>query len=93
MDVFLQLMPPASLLQSSSSPSNGSGGGGAREQLEEAAQFLVLEWAEKLFSQKAHSVRELAHYLMDKMFVDTSSPAAQTLMAASTQHVAWRQKG
>ena len=84
---YFQLLAPPSLstmLSSSSSPSGRRGVDA--DDLEDAAHFLVLEWVEKLFSQKIHSIKELAIYLIEKMFVDSSSPAAQRITAASKEN-------
>ena len=66
------------------------GGGGPtqeeEEDLEQAAVFLVLEWVEKLFSVKMSGVQELARYLIDKMYVDNSSAAAQTVNNTSSKY-------
>ena len=72
---------------------NGSSGGGGlggllggptqeEEDLEQAAVYLVLEWVEKLFGVKMGGVQELARYLIDKMYVDNNSKAAQTVNAS-----------
>ncbi len=42
--------------------------------------YLILEWVEKLFSEKMDSLRALAMFLIDKMYVDTRSAAAQALI-------------
>ncbi len=50
---------------------------------EDAASFLILEWVEKLFNEKMSSMRDLALFLIDKMYVDNRSGAAQTLLMAT----------
>ncbi len=50
---------------------------------EDASSFLILEWVEKLFNEKISSMRDLALFLIDKMYVDNRSRAAQTLLVAA----------
>ena len=60
-------------------------GGGAVsncDHLEDAARALILEWVDKLFSERISSYRGLALFLIDKMYVDTQSAAAQALAAS-----------
>lgn len=44
--------------------------------------LLILEWVEKLFNEKIQSYKALAMFLIDKMYVDNRSIAAQTLMSS-----------
>jgi hypothetical protein len=44
--------------------------------------FLILEWVEKLFNEKIYNLRGLALFLIDKMYVDTRSLAAQALASS-----------
>ena len=41
-----------------------------------------MEWVDKLFSERITSYRGLALFLIDKMYVDTQSAAAQALAAS-----------
>ena len=41
-----------------------------------------MEWVDKLFSERISSYRGLALFLIDKMYVDTQSAAAQALAAS-----------
>ncbi len=50
------------------------------EELTTAASFLIREWVEKLLGVKFNSLRELAVYLIDKMYVDNRSNAAFTVL-------------
>ena len=51
------------------------------QELNEATSLLIREWAEKLLQVKFTSLRELALYLIDKMFVDHQSSAAHTVLS------------
>ena len=51
------------------------------QELNEATSLLIREWAEKLLTVKFSSLRELALYLIDKMFVDHQSSAAHTVLS------------
>lgn len=52
--------------------------------MEEAATYLILEWVEKLFNEKMDSIRDLALFLIEKMYVDNRSVAAHALMSSTT---------
>ena len=41
-----------------------------------------MEWVDKLFSERISSYRGLALFLIEKMYVDTQSAAAQALAAS-----------
>lgn len=43
---------------------------------------LILEWAEKLFKERMNSVKDLAVFLIDKMYVDNRSAAVHTLLSS-----------
>ena len=51
------------------------------QELNEATSLLIREWAEKLLTVKFSSLRDLALYLIDKMFVDHQSSAAHTVLS------------
>lgn len=51
-------------------------------QLEDSATFLVLEWVEKLFNEKLETMKDLALFLIEKMYVDNRSGAANALLAS-----------
>ena len=51
------------------------------QELNESTSLLIREWAEKLLTVKFSSLRELALYLIDKMFVDHQSSAAHTVLS------------
>ena len=68
-------MTSPSLFQVVSSASNS-------DHLEDAARVLILEWVDKLFSERISSYRGLALFLIDKMYVDTQSAAAHSLAAS-----------
>jgi hypothetical protein len=55
------------------------------EELGSAASFLIREWVEKLLGVKFESLRELALYLIDKMYVDNRSAAAHTVLSVMTK--------
>ena len=52
------------------------------EETNTAASFLIREWVEKLLGVKFNSLRDLAVYLIDKMYVDNRSTAAFTVISA-----------
>merc|ERR1719414_2549246 len=52
------------------------------EETNSAASFLIREWVEKLLGVKFNSLRDLAVYLIDKMYVDNRSTAAFTVISA-----------
>ena len=60
----------------------GGSGVPSSDHLEDAARALILEWVDKLFSERITSYRGLALFLIDKMYVDTQSAAAQALAAS-----------
>ena len=60
----------------------GGGSASNSDHLEDAARALILEWVDKLFSERISSYRGLALFLIDKMYVDTQSAAAQALAAS-----------
>ena len=60
----------------------GGGSTSNSDHLEDAARALILEWVDKLFSERISSYRGLALFLIDKMYVDTQSAAAQALAAS-----------
>ncbi|XP_022238216.1 uncharacterized protein LOC106478835 [Limulus polyphemus] len=47
-----------------------------------AACHLLFEWAEKLLNKKFSSVRELAYFLVENMYVDNRSVAAFTVLSS-----------
>ncbi len=59
--------------------------GASSDHLEEAASYLILEWVEKLFNEKMGSMRDLALFLIDKMYVDNRSAAAHALLASAAK--------
>ena len=56
--------------------------GDYEEETNSAASFLIREWVEKLLGVKFNSLRDLAVYLIDKMYVDNRSTAAFTVISA-----------
>ena len=58
-----------------------------------AATLLLLEWVEKLFNEKIPSLKDLALFLIDKMYVDNRSVAAITLLSsAAGKVISWHYK-
>lgn len=55
-------------------------------EVDRAANCLVLEWAEKLWSVKFESIRDLALHLVNKNYVDNRSMAAFTLLSVADQN-------
>ncbi|ROT85378.1 DNA-binding protein RFX7 [Penaeus vannamei] len=55
-------------------------------EVDRAANCLVLEWAEKLWSVKFESIRDLALHLVHKNYVDNRSMAAFTLLSVADQN-------
>ena len=49
---------------------------------DEASTKIVLEWVEKLFNERIGSVKDLALFLIEKMYVETRSSAALTLLSS-----------
>ena len=56
--------------------------GDYEEETNSAASFLIREWVEKLLGVKFNSLRDLAVYLIEKMYVDNRSNAAYTVISA-----------
>ena len=56
--------------------------GDYEEETNSAASFLIREWVEKLLGVKFNSLRDLAVYLIEKMYVDNRSTAAYTVITA-----------
>ena len=56
--------------------------GDYEEEINIAASFLIREWVEKLLGVKFNSLRDLAVYLIEKMYVDNRSTAAYTVIRA-----------
>ena len=52
------------------------------DRAEEAANYLLLEWVEKLFGERIKNVKDLGCFLIDKMYVDNQSVAAHTLLSS-----------
>uniref|UniRef100_A0A0K2SVS8 Putative LOC100876563 [Megachile rotundata] n=1 Tax=Lepeophtheirus salmonis TaxID=72036 RepID=A0A0K2SVS8_LEPSM len=46
-----------------------------------SASYLIREWVEKLLGVKFEGLKELAYYLLDKMYVDNKSYAAYALLS------------
>ena len=61
--------------------------GDYEEETNSAASFLIREWVEKLLGVKFNSLRDLAVYLIDKMYVDNRSTAAFTVISAMEKSV------
>ncbi len=55
------------------------------EEMGSAASYLIREWVEKLLGVKFDSLRDLARYLIDKMYVDNRSTAAHTVLSVMTK--------
>ena len=56
----------------------------SRDRVDGAATVLLLEWVEKLFNEKIPTLKDLALFLIDKMYVDNRSVAAITLLSSTT---------
>ena len=54
-------------------------------EMNEASSFLIREWAGKLLTAKFGNLRELALFLIDKMFVDNRSSAAHTVISSMSK--------
>jgi hypothetical protein len=52
------------------------------EETNSASSYLIREWVEKLLGVKFNSLKDLAVYLIDKMYVDNRSTAAFTMVNA-----------
>lgn len=50
------------------------------DEINSSASFLIREWVEKLLGVKFNSLRDLALYLIEKMYVDNRSAAAYTVI-------------
>ena len=59
----------------------------SRDRVDGAATLLLLEWVEKLFNEKIPSLKDLALFLIDKMYVDNRSVAAITLLSSAAGEV------
>ena len=55
------------------------------QEMNEASSFLIREWAGKLLTAKFGNLRELALFLIDKMFVDNRSSAAHTVISSMSK--------
>jgi hypothetical protein len=51
------------------------------------ATLIVLEWIEKLLNEKVNNLKEVALLLIDKLYVDTRSPAARILLSATSHSI------
>ena len=56
-------------------------------QTDEASTMLLLEWVEKLFNERIGSIKELALFLIEKMYVNTNSAAAMTLLQSAKTEI------
>ncbi|QQP52898.1 Putative LOC100876563 [Caligus rogercresseyi] len=53
----------------------------AEDSVSVSASYLIREWVEKLLGVKFEGLKELAYYLLDKMYVDNKSYAAYALLS------------